>query len=172
MDGCVCNGLRSTEPGKLIGTKLSFQMNHASVCRNMMAAFVFVAMSVNAAFQIANRYVREVLYSPKSFPSFKASLELSFSLHVAKIVRDFCSAQHMQFLPWSAYSLDMSDIEHVWDLGGRRLTRDPRPTASKDELLLCMQTIWNSLPQANIQSLFDSLPRCIVALIAARGGYT
>ncbi|GFW90881.1 transposable element Tcb2 transposase [Trichonephila clavipes] len=78
----------------------------------------------------------------------------------------------MQFLPWSAYSLDMSHIEHVWDLGGRRLTRDPRPTASKDELLLCMQTIWNSLPQANIQSLFDSLPRCIVALIAARGGYT
>ncbi|GFV48850.1 uncharacterized protein TNCV_641551 [Trichonephila clavipes] len=27
----------------------------------------------------SNRYVREVLYSPKSFPSFKASLELSFS---------------------------------------------------------------------------------------------
>ncbi|GFW81186.1 transposable element Tc1 transposase [Trichonephila clavipes] len=27
----------------------------------------------------SNRYIREVLYSPKSFPSFKASLELTFS---------------------------------------------------------------------------------------------
>ncbi|GFV53751.1 uncharacterized protein TNCV_4505341 [Trichonephila clavipes] len=30
IDGCVCNGLMSTEPGKHIGIKLSFQMNHAS----------------------------------------------------------------------------------------------------------------------------------------------
>ncbi|GFS79932.1 uncharacterized protein TNCV_750761 [Trichonephila clavipes] len=35
-------------------------------------------------------------------------------LHVAKTVRDFCSAQHMQLLPWPAYSPDMSPIEHEW----------------------------------------------------------
>ncbi|GFW12170.1 hypothetical protein TNCV_4936141 [Trichonephila clavipes] len=56
--------------------------------------------------------------------------------HVAKTLRDFCSAQLMQILPWPAYSPDMSSIEHVWDLVGRRLTRDPRPAASKDEFLL------------------------------------
>ncbi|GFV91849.1 transposable element Tc1 transposase [Trichonephila clavipes] len=52
--------------------------------------------------------------------------------HVAKTVQDFCSAQHMQLLPWLAYPPDMSPIEHVWNLVGRRLARDPRPTASKD----------------------------------------
>ncbi|GFW26722.1 hypothetical protein TNCV_2851121 [Trichonephila clavipes] len=88
--------------------------------------------------------------------------------HVAKTVRDFCSAQHMQLLPWPAYSL----IEHVWDLVGRRLARYPRPAASKDELLLRIQAILNSLPQADVQNLFDSMPRRIAALIAARGGYT
>ena len=46
-------------------------------------------------------------YSSKSFPSFKVSLELSFSrimcVHMfAKTVQDFCSASHMQLLPWSA----------------------------------------------------------------------
>ncbi|GFW12453.1 uncharacterized protein TNCV_817061 [Trichonephila clavipes] len=46
--------------------------------------------------------------------------------HVSKSVRDFCSAQHMELLPWPAYSPDMSSIEHVWDLVGRRLARDPR----------------------------------------------
>ncbi|GFU65805.1 uncharacterized protein TNCV_5059391 [Trichonephila clavipes] len=40
IDGCFCNGLVSTEQGKLISTKLSFQMNRASICGTMMAAFV------------------------------------------------------------------------------------------------------------------------------------
>ncbi|PRD24850.1 UNVERIFIED_CONTAM: hypothetical protein NCL1_42587 [Trichonephila clavipes] len=57
----------------------------------------------------------------------------------------------MQLLPWPAYSPDMSPIEHVWDLVGRRLVRDPRSAASKDELLLRIQAIWNSLSLAEIQ---------------------
>ncbi|PRD32550.1 UNVERIFIED_CONTAM: hypothetical protein NCL1_20076 [Trichonephila clavipes] len=61
--------------------------------------------------------------------------------HVAKIVRDFCSAQHMQLLPWPAFLTGMSSIEHVWDLVGRRLVRDLRPAASKDEPLLRIQAI-------------------------------
>ncbi|GFU84058.1 retrovirus-related Pol polyprotein from transposon opus [Trichonephila clavipes] len=61
--------------------------------------------------------------------------------HVAKAVPDFCLAQHMQLLLWPAYSLDMSSIENVWDLIGRHLSRDPRPAASKDDLLLRMQAI-------------------------------
>ncbi|GFX90392.1 transposable element Tcb2 transposase [Trichonephila clavipes] len=75
---------------------------------------------------------------------------------VAKNVRDFCSAQHMELLPWPVYSPDMSPIEHVWDLDGRCLARVPSPAASKDELLLRIQEIWNSLPQTDIQNLFDS----------------
>ncbi|GFX82103.1 hypothetical protein TNCV_398331 [Trichonephila clavipes] len=85
--------------------------------------------------------------------------------------RLFDSAQPMQLLPWPDYSSNMLSIEHVWVFLGRRLARDPRPAASKDELLLCIQAIWNSLPQADIQNLFDSMPRPIAALIAARGGY-
>ncbi|GFW17018.1 transposable element Tcb2 transposase [Trichonephila clavipes] len=116
-------------------------------------------------------------FNSKSFPSFKASLGLSCSgivnAHVlTKTVKDFCSAQHMQLLPWSAYSLDMSHIEHAWDLVGRRLTRDPRPLSLKDEILLRVQAVWNSLPQADIQNLFNSMPRHIEALIAARDVYT
>ncbi|GFX22646.1 transposable element Tc1 transposase [Trichonephila clavipes] len=49
--------------------------------------------------------------------------------HVAKTFRDFCSAQHMQLLPWAAYSPDTSPIEHVWDLFSRLLARDPRSAA-------------------------------------------
>ncbi|GFV57230.1 transposable element Tcb1 transposase [Trichonephila clavipes] len=113
IDSCVCNGLMSTETGKLIVTKFSFQMNHTSICRTMIAAFVLNAMPVYAAFQslLPNDIVAQhpelwfgvqfrikddpicykfraismatgtsvKCYSPKSFLSFKASLELSFS---------------------------------------------------------------------------------------------
>ncbi|GFV29078.1 transposable element Tcb2 transposase [Trichonephila clavipes] len=87
---------------------------------------------------------------------------------VAKTVRDFCSVQHMQLIPWPVFSSNMLPIGHAWDLFGRRLARDPRPADSKDELLLRIQAKWNSLPQIDIQNLFDSMPR----RTAARGGYT
>ena len=43
----------STELDKLIGTKLSFQMNHASICGTMNPTFVLDSKLVNAAFQSA-----------------------------------------------------------------------------------------------------------------------
>ncbi|GFT26618.1 transposable element Tc1 transposase [Trichonephila clavipes] len=124
----------------------------------------------------SNMYIREVL-QPEVVPFLQGINGAIFQqdnarLHVAKTVRDFFSAQHMQLLPLPAISPDMLPIEHVWDLVGRRLARDPCPAPSKDELLLRLQAIWNSLPQADIQNLFDSMPRHIAALIVARGGYT
>ncbi|GFX77966.1 transposable element Tcb2 transposase [Trichonephila clavipes] len=65
----------------------------------------------------------------------------------------------------------MSPIRNVWDLVVRRFARAPRIATSKDELLLRIQEIWNYLLQADIQSLFDSLPRCIATVIAGLGGY-
>ena len=43
----------STEPGKLIRTKLSFQINYTSTCETMMAVFVLDAMPVNDCLQSA-----------------------------------------------------------------------------------------------------------------------
>ena len=63
----------------------------------------------------------------------------------------------------------MSSIEHEWDLVGRCLALDLQ---LKDDLWLRMQAIWNSLPKADIQNLFDSMPRRRAALIAMLGGYT
>ncbi|GFV88478.1 hypothetical protein TNCV_1242911 [Trichonephila clavipes] len=92
--------------------------------------------------------------------------------HVAKTVRGYCSAQPTQLLPWPAYSPDMSFLEHVWDLVDRSPARGLRPAALKDKLLLHITTIRNSVPQADIQNLIESIPRHIAALIAARGGCT
>ncbi|GFT25643.1 uncharacterized protein TNCV_1965531 [Trichonephila clavipes] len=49
--------------------------------------------------------------------------------------------QHIQLLPWPAYSPDMSLIEHVWDLVAQRLARDACTAASKDELFAAHTSI-------------------------------
>ncbi|GFT11076.1 transposable element Tcb2 transposase [Trichonephila clavipes] len=92
--------------------------------------------------------------------------------HVAKTVKSYLDSQQVQLLPWPAYSPDMSPIEHERDIVERRIARDLRPVASTDELLLRIQTIWNTLPQTDIKNLFNSMPRRVAALTAARGGHT
>ena len=124
----------------------------------------------------SNRYISEVL-QPQAVPFLQSLPGAVFQQdnarpHIARTVQSFFATRQVQLLPWPAYSPDMSLIEHVWDFVGRRLARDPRPVASADELWVRIQTIWNALPQADIQNLFDSMPRRVAALIAARGGYT
>ena len=116
-------------------------------------------------------------YSPKSFPSFKAFQELSFRMinacpQIPKTVQDFCSVLHMQLIPWAAYTIHVSPFERMWDLVGWRLARYPCPAASKGELCLCIQAIWNSVLQEDIRNLFNSMPRHTAALIAVHGNYT
>ncbi|GFU20389.1 uncharacterized protein TNCV_2521621 [Trichonephila clavipes] len=112
-------------------------------------------------------------YASKSFPSFKTSLNLSFcwTLHAHMLKGLFETYLHPSTCKFCLFTGYVT-IEHVWDLVSWRFTRDPRPASSKDELLLGIQAIWNSLPQAYIQNLFDSMPRRIAASIARRGHYT
>ncbi|KFM63297.1 Transposable element Tcb1 transposase, partial [Stegodyphus mimosarum] len=88
----------------------------------------------------SNRYIREVL-QPEAVPFLQSLPGAVFQQdnarpHTARIVKSFFAAQQVQLLPWPACSPDMSPIEHVWDVIGRRLARDPRPVASADELWL------------------------------------
>ncbi|GFW57738.1 transposable element Tcb2 transposase [Trichonephila clavipes] len=115
---------------------------------------------------------RSVSARSRSLPS-RHTLELSWSriMHAHKLQRLFGTS--VQPNAWNFFlRQNMSPIDHVRDLVCRPLARHPRSAASKDELLLRIQAIWNSLPQADIQNLFDSMPHCLATLIVARGGCT
>ncbi|GFX82393.1 transposable element Tcb1 transposase [Trichonephila clavipes] len=122
------------------------------------------------------RYINAVL-QPQAIPFLQGLLGAVFQHDnarppVAKTVKSYLDSQQVQLLPWPTYCLDMSPIEHVWHIVGRRLAHDFRPVASTDELWLRIQTIWNTLPHADIQNFFNSIPRRVAALIAACGGHT
>ncbi|UYV64806.1 hypothetical protein LAZ67_3002039 [Cordylochernes scorpioides] len=70
-------------------------------------------------------------------------------------------------LPWPPYSPDLSPIEHVWDIIGRRLHALPQPR-SEDELWQMVERDWRAIPQDAIRTLIDSLPRRVAACIAVR----
>ncbi|UYV76733.1 Cht7 [Cordylochernes scorpioides] len=121
----------------------------------------------------AQRYVDDVL-RPVTLPYLQWVPNALYQQdnarpHTARISQQ--ALQDVQMLPWPPYSPDLSPIEHVWDIIGRRLHALPQPR-SEDELWQMVEREWRAIPQDAIRTLIDSLPRRVAACIAVRGGPT
>ncbi|UYV64831.1 hypothetical protein LAZ67_3002104, partial [Cordylochernes scorpioides] len=117
----------------------------------------------------AQRYVDDVL-RPVTLPYLQGVLNALYQQdnarpHTARISQQ--ALQDVQMLPWPPYSPDLSPIEHVWDIIGRRLHALPQPR-SEDELWQMVEREWRAIPQDAIRTLIDSLPRRVAACIAVR----
>ncbi|GFU33332.1 transposable element Tcb1 transposase [Trichonephila clavipes] len=78
----------------------------------------------------------------------------------------------IELLPWPARSSDLSPIESMWSMVAQRLTQIIPPAATPDQLWQCVEAAWSSVPQEHIQSLFESMPRRVAAVISNNGGYS
>ncbi|UYV67427.1 TYW1 [Cordylochernes scorpioides] len=121
----------------------------------------------------AQRYVDDVL-RPVTLPYLQGVPNALYQQdnarpHTARISQQ--ALQDVQMLPWPPYSPDLSPIELVWDIIGRRLHALPQPR-SEDELWQMVEREWRAIPQDAIRTLIDSLPRRVAACIAVRGGPT
>ncbi|UYV65699.1 hypothetical protein LAZ67_3005177 [Cordylochernes scorpioides] len=117
----------------------------------------------------AQRYVDDVL-RPVTLPYLQGVPNALYQQdnarpHTARISQQ--ALQDVQMLPWPPYSPDISPIEHVWDIIGRRLHALPQPR-SEDELWQMVKREWRAIPQDAIRTLIDSLPRRVAACIAVR----
>ncbi|UYV69241.1 hypothetical protein LAZ67_6002959 [Cordylochernes scorpioides] len=118
----------------------------------------------------AQRYVDDVL-RPVTLPYLQGVPNALYQQdntrpHTARISQQ--ALQYVQMLPWPPYSPDLSPIEHVWDIIGRRLHALPQPR-SEDELWQMVEREWRAIPQDAIRTLIDSLPRRVAACIAVHG---
>ncbi|CAK5267780.1 unnamed protein product [Mycena citricolor] len=92
--------------------------------------------------------------------------------HTARIVTTWFAENHIAVLPWPASSPDMNIIEHVWShLDKKVRKRKPLPS-NVEQLWTALQEEWARIDEGYIESLYDSMPRRIRALIAAKGGNT
>jgi len=66
----------------------------------------------------------------------------------------------------------MSIIKHVWDqLDALVHARNTLPT-NKEELWITLQEEWENFPHKALDTLYESMPRRVAALVKAQGGAT
>jgi hypothetical protein len=90
--------------------------------------------------------------------------------NVARICSQFMEAENVPFLPWPAYSPDMSPIERVWDALDRRVRQRVSVPSNIQQLRTAIVEEWDNIPQATINSQINSM-RC-VAPHEAYGGHS
>jgi hypothetical protein len=75
-------------------------------------------------------------------------------------------------LPWPAQSPDINVIENVWRVLKIHIKRRVNYIKIKADLERVVTEVWTSLPLHYIQSLYQSLPKRIKAVIKAKGNIT
>ncbi|GFY07440.1 transposable element Tcb1 transposase [Trichonephila clavipes] len=78
----------------------------------------------------------------------------------------------MELPPWLALSPDLSPIENMCPMVAQRLTQITPPAATPDQLWKRVEAAWSAVPQEHIQSLFESMPRHVTAVISNKGVYS
>ncbi|GFY13710.1 transposable element Tcb1 transposase [Trichonephila clavipes] len=78
----------------------------------------------------------------------------------------------IELLPWLARSPDLSPIEIMCYMVAERLTQITLPAATPDKLWQRVEAAWSAVTQEHIQSLFESMPRGVAAVISNNGGYS
>ncbi|UYV72756.1 hypothetical protein LAZ67_10000543 [Cordylochernes scorpioides] len=110
----------------------------------------------------AQRYVDDIL-RPVVLPFHSHHPGLTFQQdNTARVTMD--CLQSCQTLPWPARSPDLSPIEHIWDVMGRRL----QPSRNIDYSARQLETIWQEIPHHTIRNLYQSMTRWVAACIQAR----
>ncbi|GFT48069.1 transposable element Tcb1 transposase [Trichonephila clavipes] len=120
-------------------------------------------------------HLRGVGASCPSFPQGLATAifqQKNARTHVDRIVQRFFVNHQIELLPWLARSSDLSPIENMWSMVAQRLTLITSPAATPDEFWQRVEAAWSAVPQEHIQSLFESMPRRVAAVISNNGGYS
>ena len=73
---------------------------------------------------------------------------------------------------WSASSLDLNPIRHLWHHLKIRMDKYPLKASNADELWERFETEWNNFDQKTMESYYKGYPKRIRAVIKARGGHT
>ncbi|GFV15444.1 transposable element Tc3 transposase [Trichonephila clavipes] len=104
-------------------------------------------------------YISEVL-EPFALPYLQSLATATFQQdnarpHVARIVQRFFVNHQIELLPWPARSPDLSPIENMGSMVAQRLTQITPPAATQDKLWQRVEPAWSTVPQGQIQSLFN-----------------
>ncbi len=90
--------------------------------------------------------------------------------HTAKGTKNWFNDHGVTVLDWPANSPDLNPIENIWSIIKRKM-RDTRPN-NADDLKTAIKATCVSITPEQCHKLIASMPRCIDAVIYAKGGPT
>ncbi|GFY25063.1 transposable element Tcb1 transposase [Trichonephila clavipes] len=76
----------------------------------------------------------------------------------------------IELLPWLVRSPDLSVIETTWSMDAERLNQITPTAATLDQFWQRVEAAWSAVSQEHIQSLFESMPRRVAAVIFNNSG--
>ena len=88
-------------------------------------------------------------------------------VHTSRYTRAFFALQGIQLLEFPAQSADLNPIEHLWAWIKKRVKQIER--IHRLSLRNAIEKAWKEVPLSLIQSLVDSMPRRLQAVIASNG---
>ncbi|GFV46725.1 transposable element Tcb1 transposase [Trichonephila clavipes] len=162
LNSCVIHLLTVRTPGTMLWGSIGYHSR---------TPLVRIAGTLSS-----QRYISEVL-EPVVLPYLQGLDTAIFQQdnaqpHVERIVQMFFVNPQIELLPWSACSSDLSPIENMWSMVAQRLTQITPPAATPDQLWQRVDAARSAVPQEHIQSLFESMPRRVAAVISNNGGYS
>lgn len=92
--------------------------------------------------------------------------------HTSRVKKNWLTSTGIKTMKWPSQSPDLNPVEHLWCLAKRRLGEYPEIPGSIHELMERVDEVWKNIPDNSCQSLTESMPSRVVAVIKARGGHT
>ena len=93
-------------------------------------------------------------------------------VHRSKVAKDFSMTHQIEVFPHPAQSPDLNPIEHVWHRLKTRINQRPVRPKNLDEMWVALQEEWGKIDINFINNLVNSMPRCVQAVIKAKGSST
>ncbi|POM72783.1 Putative retroelement [Phytophthora palmivora] len=87
------------------------------------------------------------------------------SIHASRETTHFLKEMEVETMVWPARSPDCNPIENVWSGMAARVYVHGRQYSATDQLEIAIQAAWDSIEQAYLQKLVESMPRRCLAVI-------
>jgi hypothetical protein len=92
--------------------------------------------------------------------------------HTSKLATKFLQDQGINVLDWPAQSPDLNPIEHLWECLKQMMNSYGHPPSGVFELWDRAAEKWGEITQEQCQTLIESMPSRLEAVIRAKGGNT